>query len=150
VTVERSIVLPCPAAEAWAVLTRWERQADWMLDADAVVVRSAQREGVGVRLDVRTRLFQIPAFTESMVVTAWDPPRRLEIAHGGIVRGVGTWLLEPVDGGTAFTWTEHVVLRVPIVGGLAGALYAPVLRVLMGRAQGGLKALIVASGPPRT
>ncbi len=74
------------------MLTRWERQSDWMLDADEVVVRSDIREGVGVRLRVRTRVFQVPAFVEPMEVTAWDPPRSLTIAHGGPVRGRGTWL----------------------------------------------------------
>jgi carbon monoxide dehydrogenase subunit G len=147
VTVERSIDLPCPIAEAWDVLTRWERQVDWMLDADEIVVRSEQRDGVGVRLDVRTRLFQIPAFTEPMEVTAWDPPRSLAIAHGGLVAGHGSWALAPVDGGTRFTWTEDVELRVPVVGGLAAGIYAPVMRVLMGRAQVGLRRLIIASGP---
>ena len=146
-TVERSIDLPCPQAEAWEVLTRWERQVDWMLDADEIVVRSEQRSGVGVRLDVRTRLLQIPAFTEPMEVTAWDPPRSLAIAHGGLVAGHGAWVLTPIDGGTRFTWTEDVELRVPVVGGLAAAIYAPVMRVLMGRAQDGLRRLIIASGP---
>ena len=146
-TVERSIDLPCPIAEAWDVLTRWERQVDWMLDADEIVVRTEQREGVGVRLDVRTRLFQIPAFTEPMEVTAWDPPRSLAIAHGGLVAGHGRWVLSPIDGGTRFTWTEDVELRVPIVGGLAAAIYAPVMRMLMGRAQDGLRRLIIATGP---
>jgi hypothetical protein len=147
VTVERSIDLPCPPTEAWEVLTRWERQVDWMLDADEIVVRSEQRSGVGVRLDVRTRLFQIPAFTEPMEVTAWDPPRSLAIAHGGLVAGRGSWVLAPIDGCTRFTWTEDVELRVPIVGVLAAAIYAPVMRVLMGRAQAGLRRLIIASGP---
>ena len=41
--VERSIDLPCPPVEVWDVLTEWERQADWMLDADGIVVRSEQR-----------------------------------------------------------------------------------------------------------
>jgi hypothetical protein len=148
VRVERTVDLPCGVEEAWAVLTRWERQADWMLDADQVVVRSTRREGIGVRLDVRTRLFQIPAFVEPMEVVAWDPPRSLEIAHGGAVRGRGTWRLEPVEGGTRFTWVEDVALAVPL-GELVAACYAPVLRLLMGRAQRGLRASIVASGPWR-
>ncbi len=148
--IERSIVLPCPIEEAWDVLTNWERQADWMLDADEVIVRSEHRTGVGVRLDVRTRLFQIPAFVEPMEVTAWDPPSSLEIAHGGLVVGLGVWALESENGKTRFTWAEDVALRIPIAGALAARCYAPVLRVLMGRAQRGLKALIVASGPART
>jgi len=129
------------------VLTRWERQVDWMLDADEIVVRSEQRSGVGVQLDVRTRLLQIPAFTEPMEVTAWDPPRVLAIVHGGPVRGRGTWTLAPIDGGTRFTWTEDVGLNVPVIGALAAAIYAPVMRVLMGRAQRQLRELIIASGP---
>jgi polyketide cyclase/dehydrase/lipid transport protein len=148
VRVERRVDLPCGIEEAWAVLTRWERQADWMLDADEVVVRSTQREGAGVRLDVRTRLLQIPAFVEPMEVVSWEPPTSLEIAHGGAVRGRGTWRLEPVEDGTRFTWVEDVALAVPL-GDLAAACYAPVLRVLMGRAQRGLRTLIIASGPWR-
>jgi uncharacterized protein YndB with AHSA1/START domain len=148
-TVVRTIDLPCTPEEAWDVLTRWEGQVDWMLDADQIVVRSPQREGVGVRLDVKTRLFQIPAFTDAMEVTAWDPPHRLEIAHGLPVQGLGTWALEPIPAGTRFTWTEEVTLAVPVLGRLAAAVYVPVMRVLMGRAQRGLKALIVATGPAR-
>jgi len=54
--------------------------------------------------------------------------------------------LEPVEGGTRFTWVEDVALAFPL-GELAAACYAPVMRLLMGRAQRGLRALIVASGP---
>jgi hypothetical protein len=145
--VRRTIDLPCRIEETWTVLTRWERQADWMLDADSVVVRSPHRQGVGVRLDVRTRLFQIPAFVDPMEVVGWDPPRSLTIAHGGPVRGRGVWTLDPIEGGTRFTWTEDVSLETPVVGNLAAALYAPIMRTLMGRAQHGLRSLIIASGP---
>jgi len=131
------------------VLTRWERQADWMLDADRVDVRSDQRAGVGVRVDVHTRLFQVPAFTETLEVVAWEPPARLEIVHGPPVRGRGTWTLEPTLGGTRFTWVEDFELGVPIVGELAAVVYAPVVRWLIGRSQRALKALLVASGPAR-
>ncbi|HEX6844791.1 MAG TPA: SRPBCC family protein [Actinomycetota bacterium] len=147
--IRREIVLPCPPAEAWRVLTDWERQADWMLDADEVRVVSERRAGVGVRLAVRTRLFQVPAFTEPMEVVAWEPPHRLAIAHGGLVEGSGIWELDAVDGGTRFVWTEGVRLRVPAVGELAARCYAPVMRRLMGRAQRGLRRYVIASGPDR-
>ena len=147
--VTREIVLPCPPEEAWAVLMDWERQADWMLDADRVRVVSEHREGVGVELAVRTRLFGVPAFTEPMEVTGWDPPRELRIRHGGPVQGEGTWLLMPSDDGTRFVWIEEIRLAVPIVGELAARLYAPMMRVLMGRAMHGLRAHVVAAGPRR-
>ena len=77
----------------------------------------------------------------------WNPPRSLEITHGGPVQGRGTWSLDPIVGGVRFTWTEEVALRTPVLGALAAAVYAPVMRSLMGRAQRGLKCLIIASGP---
>jgi carbon monoxide dehydrogenase subunit G len=149
VKVASSIALPCPPDEAWAVLTRWERQADWMADADRIDVIGAARTGVGVRIDVHTRLFQVPAFTERMEVVAWDPPRRIEIVHGPPVAGRGTWELEPIADGTRFTWTEDVGLGVPLIGGLTAAVYAPVARRLIQRSQRALLSLIVASGPER-
>jgi hypothetical protein len=156
VEVSRAIDLPTTAEEAWAVLTAWERQADWMRDADRVEVLGQRREGVGVRVAVRTRLFQVPLFTEVLEVVAWEPPRRLGIAHGGPVRGTGEWRLDPMPGGVRFTWTERVALRLPIgrrigaaLGEAAAAVYRPVMRTLMGVAMRDLRAFLLATGPPR-
>ena len=142
-------MLPAGPAEVWAVLMDWERQADWMLDADSVTVVSERREGVGVRLAVRTRLFGVPAFTEPMEVTGWEPPRRLTIRHGALVSGTGTWSLEPVTGGTRFTWSEDIRLATPVIGGVAARLYRPVMHTLMGRAMRGLRGFVIALGPAR-
>ena len=147
--VDRAIVLPTTPEEAWAVLTDWDRQADWMLDADLVRVVSERREGVGVRLEVRTRVFGLPAFTEPIEVIGWDPPRGLTIRHGSLVAGTGTWSLEPSPGGTRFTWREEIRLAVPVVGAAAAAAYAPVMRWLMGRAMTGLRTFLIATGPAR-
>ena len=63
---------------------------------------------------------------------------------------VGTWTLEPVEGGTRFTWREDIRLAVPVVGELAATLYGPVMRVLMGRAMQGLRGHLIATGPARS
>jgi hypothetical protein len=81
VRIERRIVLPVEPGDAWAVLTDWERQADWMRDADRVEVLSSHREGTGVLVGVRTRVFNVPAFTERLEVVAWEPPVRLVLAN---------------------------------------------------------------------
>src|SRR5437764_4445931 len=79
----------------------------------------------------------------------WEPPRRLVLRHGGLVAGEGTWALTPEPDGTRFDWTEDVRLRVPVVGGAAAWLYAPVLRWLMRRGARGLRGAVIASGPSR-
>jgi uncharacterized protein YndB with AHSA1/START domain len=143
--IRRRVALPCDIERAWTFLTTWERQASWMRDADRVTVVSPHREGVGVRLEVRTRLFQIPAFTEPMEVTVWEPPRRLVVRHGGPIGGVGEWRCETAAVGTVFTWTERVHLRVPLVGGLAASAYRPILGRLMTRALHDLRDAIARS-----
>ncbi len=125
----------------------WERQADWMLDADVVRVVSAHREGIGVRLAVKTRIAGLPAFTEPMEVLGWDPPRRLEIRHGSLVAGMGVWTLEPTVVGTRFTWSEDIRLAVPVAGEFAALAYRPIMRILMDRAMTGLRRHIIATGP---
>lgn len=147
--ITRSIDLPCDADEAWHVLTDWERQADWMRDADAIVVTSAERTGTGVTLEVRTRLFQIPAFTETIAVTSWHPPSALTIEHGPPVRGRGEWSLTPIAEGTRFMWIEDVELEAPVLGWLLTACYAPVLGVLLRRSMQRLRSSIIARGPER-
>jgi len=137
--VERSTTLAVPIEDAWAGLLRWEDQPKWMKDADSVRVLTAAREGVGVLIAVKTRVLNVPLFTERLEVVEWDPPRRLTIAHRSFVRGVGTWALEPGPAGTRFTWTEELSLPVPVLGELALLVYRPFMRHLMRGALEGLR-----------
>lgn len=138
-------VLPVPPSEAWRLLTRWEQQPRWMRDADRVEVRSAEREGAGVRLSVRTRVLGIPLFTEALEVSIWDPPRRLVVAHRSFVRGVGVWALEPANPGTRFTWIEDLRLGIPVLGELVLRVYRPFMRRLMRGALRDLRAFALAA-----
>jgi hypothetical protein len=143
--VEAGVTLPVPRDAAWSILTRWEDQARWMKDADGVEVLTPHREGLGVRLAVRTRVFNVPAFTEELEVTGWDPPERLEITHRSFLRGRGVWTFERAPAGTTFTWLEEVALPVPVVGELALLAYRPFLRHLMRGALEGLRRYVIAS-----
>jgi polyketide cyclase/dehydrase/lipid transport protein len=140
VRVHREIVLPAAPADAWAILTDWEGQATWMRDADHVVVTSATREGVGTTVAVKTRVLNVPLFTERLEVVGWDPPHALQVAHRSLIRGVGTWTLEPAGTGTRFRWTEELSLPVPLLGELALHVYRPFMRRLMGLAMRDLQA----------
>jgi hypothetical protein len=129
--VEASEVIHASPGAVWAALARWEDQAAWMRDAASVRVLTVQREGVGVRLGVRTRVLNVPLFTEELEVTLWDPPRCMVIAHRSFIRGTGTWTLVAVGDRTRFTWTERVSLPVPLLGEIALEVYRPFLRRLM-------------------
>ena len=145
--VEREITLPCAPVEAWRFLTDWERQADWMVDVGRVEVVSANREGAGVRLRCPSKVFGIPAFAETMEVTAWDPPRGLTIRHGAPVEGEGTWWLAQDPGGTRFRWREDIRLTIPVIGDLAARCYRPFMGWLMGRSMSAARRALIAAGP---
>lgn len=143
--ISSHVLLPAEPERVWELLVRWEEQPRWMRDAASVRVLGPRREGVGTTLAVRTRLFDVPAFTERLEVTLWDPPRRLVVAHRSFVRGVGTWRLQPVEGGTWFTWTEELRLPVPLIGEALLRGYRPVLRRLMASSLRHLRSEVAAS-----
>jgi hypothetical protein len=139
VNVTAVVRLPLEPADAWRLLTDWERQSRWMRDAAWVRVVTERREGNGVQLAVRTRVLSVPLFTERLEVVAWEPPRRLVIAHRSFIRGVGVWRVDPVPDGSLFRWVEEISLPVPIVGWIALAVYRPVMRRLMRGAMRNLR-----------
>lgn len=143
--VGSSVILPVPPAEAWRLLTRWEEQARWMRDADRVEVRSDHREGEGVIIAVKTRVLNVPLFTERLEVTVWDPPRRLVLVHRSFVHGLGVWAFEPAEGGTRFSWIEDLSLGVPLLGELALRVYRPFMRRLMRGALADLRTYVLAT-----
>lgn len=123
--------LPVGQETAWGVLLDWERQSEWMRDADRVTVVSSRREGRGTRIDVRTRVLNLPVFTERLEVIEWEPPRRVVMAHRGFIGGRGEWILAPAGHGCRFRWSEDISLPVPILGELALLVYRPFMRWLM-------------------
>lgn len=110
--------MECPPEVCWRLITDWERQGDWMLEATDFVVVSEQREGVGVEAEATVRIGGI-ATRDRVTVTVWEPSRRLQIAHGGWVSGRGDLQLTPVGlERTHVFWRE---LLYPPLGPLGAA-----------------------------
>ena len=121
-------ILPAPPERVWAVVSDWERYAEWMPDV-AWVRRAAGSPGVGLELDVRTKVIGLPLVTDRMIVREWQPPSRMAIEHLGLVSGPARWVLLPERGGTAtrFVWAEELHMPPPLLGELGLWLYRPVL-----------------------
>jgi uncharacterized protein YndB with AHSA1/START domain len=134
--------LPAAPERVWPLVTFWEGQARWMRDADRVRVLTSHREGVGVLLAVRTRVLNLPLFTERLEVTVWEPPRRLVVAHRSLVRGLGEWTCAEAPGGTRFRWSERISLPAPPVGEVLLRLYRPFMRRTMQASLGNFQALV--------
>lgn len=120
--VEVSRDVSAPPAVVWEVLTDWERQADWMVDAQAVEVLTDQREGVGVQLRTPTRVLGV-TLDDRMRVTTWREGEVLGVRHTGRpIVGEGAFELVPSPGGTRVVWWEEIDPPLGTVGELVARL----------------------------
>ncbi len=144
--LELTRTIAAPPAVVWSVLTAWERQAEWMVDAQAVEVLTPQRRGEGVTIRCPTNLFGITV-QDVMRVTRWEENAHLEVVHlGRIITGRAAFeLAEGAHGATLLTWWEEVT---PPLGRLgewgASTLVLPLLRRLFTRSLANLAALAEA------
>jgi carbon monoxide dehydrogenase subunit G len=146
VRIRERAVFDAPPDRVWGVLADWERQASWMPDVAWMKLDGVERE-LGARLRVRTKVFGVPATTDVVRVTVWEPPVRLAIDHLGFVRGRGEWRLVAATGGrTAFEWEEELTMPPGWLGELAIRAYGPVQRAMLRRSIRNLSRLV---GPAR-
>jgi uncharacterized protein YndB with AHSA1/START domain len=121
--------LPGPPAVVWELITDWEHQDDWMLEARNFEITSAHREGIGVEGKATVKIAGITT-TDTVVVTGWQPEKRLAIAHEGWVSGEAEMLLtELPDGSTHMLWREELVCRsLGAVGSIGLSIFRPLMR----------------------
>lgn len=112
--------------EVWADIAHIDRHVEWMADARSVAFLGDQREGVGTRIEVETRVGPLRT-TDIMEFTVWDPPHRMGVRHDGLISGTGYFELLPIDGATRFTWHEELTFPWWLGGRLGAWLARPVL-----------------------
>lgn len=118
IEVTERVPVAAPADTTWAALTDWTRQGEWMLGT-RVRVTEGDGHGVGSGLSAFTGVLGL-GFTDTMRITTWEAPKRVEVLHtGGVVRGTGLFQVQP-RGGDACTFVWHERLELPL--GRAGEL----------------------------
>lgn len=114
-----------PVAATWAGAVDWTGQGEWMLGTRVRPV-TQRGQGAGARIEAFTGVGPI-GFLDTMTVTRWDPPHRCDVVHTGrVVRGTGTFAVEPREGGRSrFVWSEQLDLPLGVVGRLGWRLVRP-------------------------
>ncbi|MGA3152651.1 MAG: SRPBCC family protein [Streptosporangiaceae bacterium] len=117
------VLVPAAPQQVWDLAMDWSRQGDWMPGTRV-------RGGAGVGAEVVAWSGIGPAgFTDSMVITEWEPPRRCVVRHTGkVVRGLGIFEVVPRGELSEFRWTELLELPVPGAAALGRWTVAPLAR----------------------
>ena len=127
VVVEVDSDLDAPPSVVWRVLTDWEHQGEWMLEASDFDVVTPHREGVGVEAYATVRIGGIST-RDRVRVDVWEPQRHLGIAHLGWVAGRGDLVLSPLEGGrTHLAWREELHPPWGVVGAIGMRLFRPLI-----------------------
>lgn len=133
VALEMEATLPAPPEVIWELITDWERQGDWMLEASDFVVTSDHREGIGVEAEATITIGGIKT-RDRVRVTAWDPPRRLAIEHLGWVSGAGVIDVVPSGPGRSHMfWREELLPPLGVLGAIGITGFKPVMRRIFER-----------------
>jgi carbon monoxide dehydrogenase subunit G len=150
VRLDVSIDIAAPRQAVWEVLTDWERQPEWMLDAQSVEVLTPVREGVGVTLRCPTNVLGVTV-EDVMRVTGWDEPARLEVLHlGRVITGSGAFeLTETGPDRTRIDWWEEVDPPFGALGEWGASVFVrPILGRLFSRSLRRLAELVEPSAAP--
>jgi hypothetical protein len=113
--------------EVWAELADFQSHSEWMQDAVAIRFVGEQTTGVGTAFDCETKVGPI-RLTDRITVTGWNPPHRMDVTHGGIVSGTGSFECEATSGGTTLVWTEELHFPIYMAGPLGEAVAKPIFK----------------------
>jgi hypothetical protein len=106
----------------WQIISDLSGQERWMVDVRRLDVISEQKSGAGAVIDLTSTLFGLPIVHDILEVVGWDPPRELAVVHKGQFTGKAAFRLEPVRGGTVFTWWEEFKPPLGLLGELVASL----------------------------
>ena len=126
-SIEVSIDIPRPIGEVWGEAARLDRHVEWMADAEHIEFLDDRRSGVGTAMRVRTRVGPI-VIHDDITVEEWAEPRLIAVSHNGLVSGTGSFVFEPIAGGTRFSWHEDLAFPWYLGGRLTAFLARPVFR----------------------
>jgi carbon monoxide dehydrogenase subunit G len=111
VEITARIHVPVSQERAWRAVVDWPRQGEWML-----ATRVQGGHGPGAYVVARTGIGPV-GFTDTMVISGWEPPRRCVVRHTGrVVRGEGVFEVVPAGAGSEFRWTERLDLPLGAAG----------------------------------
>ena len=154
VAIELAATMPGPPNVVWELITDWENQGDWMLEATDFVVISDHREGIGVEAEATVKIAGITT-RDKVRVVGWEPNRRLSIEHEGWVSGRGDFYLTPLGKDrTHIFWREELNPPLGALGAVGLVGFKPLMKKVFARdlrvLAGLVRARAKSKSPART
>jgi hypothetical protein len=124
--VRESVSVAASAEDAFAALTDWSGQGDWMFATSVRQTRGYGRQD-GDEITARTGFGPL-GFTDTMTIVEWDPPRLCRVRHTGkVVRGTAVFAVVPEGAARSrVDWVEELDIPFGRLGSAGFSLGRPV------------------------
>lgn len=107
-TIRAGVTIRADPEQVWDLAIDWSRQREWIW-----ATRTHGGHGLGASVIAWTGIGPV-GFSDTMLITEWDPPRRCTVTHTGkIVRGHGIFEVLPRATGCELRWTERIEPPLP-------------------------------------
>lgn len=132
----------------FAAMVEPASQNRWVLATTLYELHGAPVPAVGSRFAAFTGAAGI-GILDVMTVTEYDRRRRCVVRHdGGLIRGTGTFEVEPVATDTRAIWAEHLELPFGVVGRVLWPAVKPLVRMGLWLSLRRLSRLLQGGMPP--
>ena len=98
-SIKVEIEINAPIELVWEEISNISNHTSWMSDAESIEFLGQQKEGVGTKILVLTKIGPIK-LNDLMTFTKWEKNTEIEVEHKGIVTGKGSFHLESLDNKT--------------------------------------------------
>lgn len=139
-----AVDIAAPAEVVFDAVVDWRGQDRWI---PMTTVRAGRQAGIAVGGEVAAYTGIGPiGFLDTMTVTRWDVPHRVDVVHtGNVVRGIGIMTVRSLGPAQSrFYWAEDLEIPFGIAGQVGWALMKPAFGLGMRAALKRFAALVEA------
>ena len=140
-TIEISTYINVSPEILWEELRHIDRHVNWMNDAVSITFTSPTTEGVGTQFSCLTKVGPLKT-TDIMTITQWQENKTMGVEHVGLVKGTGTFHIEPHGEGSAITWKESLSFPLFFLGSLGALAATPLLTYIWKKNLTNLKNIV--------
>ena len=140
-TIEISTHINVSPEILWEELRHIDRHVNWMNDAVSITFTSPTTEGVGTQFSCLTKVGPFKT-TDIMTITQWQENKTMGVEHVGLVKGTGTFRIEPHGEVSTITWKESLSFPLFFLGSLGALAATPLLTYIWKKNLTNLKNIV--------
>ncbi len=125
----------------WEEMRHIDRHVNWMNDAVSISFLSPSTEGVGTSFTCLTKVGPLKT-TDIMTITEWEENKTMRVEHVGLVKGTGTFEIDPSHEGSTITWKESLTFPWWMLGSFGSLFASPILRLIWKKNLQNLKEIV--------